>query len=143
MNLKLKNGLEMTASFRFRQGELWYFQTNRNFLHENFGQSEIESYNGIKPEDYPHYSDNYTSEPTFFDARASKIPVKQVEEEPSSKNRDLVLRTIRTFACSQGFYSRLLRDIREAEESGEDLTDFYDQFSDCKTTLDVVMALEG
>lgn len=55
----------------------------------------------------------------------------------------LVDSTISSLASSQGFYSRLWRDLREAKANGDDLTDFYAQFADCKDTLDVVMVLEG
>ena len=54
--------------------------------------------------------------------------------------KNLVLDTIRMFANSQGFYSRLLRDIGY---NGENIDqEWFEQFADCKTTLDVVLKLE-
>lgn len=67
--LKLKTKNEIKAEFSFRQGELWYFRLNE-FETRSIGQDEIEYYNGKKPEDYPHFSDDYTAEPTFYDANA-------------------------------------------------------------------------
>ena len=54
-----------------------------------------------------------------------------------------VLETFKTLAMSQGFYGRLLRDIEEAESAGEDLTEFYDQFKNCKDPVDVILTIEG
>lgn len=142
--LKLKSKNEIEADFSFRQGELWYFRLNA-FETRAFEQDRIEHYNGKKPEDYPHFSDDYTTEPTFYDANASKMP--QPESEISSVStvspRDLVFETCRLFAPSQGFYGRLLNQLEELEAENEDLSEFWAQFADCKDTLDVVFKLEG
>ena len=146
--LKLKSKNEIEADFEFRQGELWYFRMNE-FKIRPIEQDRIECYNGKKPEDYPHFSDDYTTEPTFYDANASKMPVKcapktQPESEISQISpRDLVFKTCRLFAPSQGFYGRLLRDLERLEAENEDLSEFWAQFEDCKDTLDVVFKLEG
>jgi hypothetical protein len=68
-------------------------------------------------------------------------PNQQLEAEISP--RDLVFKTCRTFAPSQGFYGRLLRDLERLEAENEDLAEFWEQFEDCKDVLDVVMKLEG
>lgn len=135
--LKLKSKNEIKADFSFRQGELWYFRLN-GFETRPVEQDQIECYNGKKPEDYPHFSDDYTTEPTFYDANASKT---QPEDEISP--RDLVFETCRLFAPSQGFYGRLLNQLEELEAENEDLSEFWEQFEDCKDTLDVVFKLEG
>ena len=146
--LKLKSKNEIKADFSFRQGELWYFRLNQ-FETRPVEQDQIECYNGKKPADYPHFSDDYTTEPTFYDANASKMPVKcapktQPESEISSVSpRDLVFETCRLFAPSQGFYGRLLSQLEELEAENEDLSEFWSQFADCKDTLDVVFKLEG
>lgn len=143
--LKLKTKNEIKATFSFRQGELWYFRLNE-FETRSIGQDWIEHYNGKKPEDYPHFSDDYTAEPTFYDANASKMPVKcapRQQPEAEISPRDLVFKTCRTFAPSQGFYGRLLRDLEQLEAENEDLAEFWAQFEDCKDVLDVVMVLEG
>lgn len=57
--------------------------------------------------------------------------------------RNGVLDLIETLARSQGFYGRLLRDIKEAEASGEDMTNFFMQFKDCKTPVDIILKIEG
>ena len=138
--LKLKSKNEIKADFSFRQGELWYFRLNQ-FETRPIEQDQIEYYNGKKPEDYPHFSDDYTTEPTFYDANASKT---QPESEISSVSpRDLVFETCRLFAPSQGFYGRLLSQLEELEAENEDLSEFWSQFEDCKDTLDVVFKLEG
>lgn len=143
--LKLKCKNEIQATFSFRQGELWYFRLNE-FETRAIEQDWIEHYNHKQPEDYPHFSDNYTSEPTFYDANASKMPVKcnpSQQPEADISPRDLVFKTCRTFAGSQGFYGRLLRDLEQLEAENEDLAEFWAQFEDCKDVLDVVMKLEG
>ena len=138
--LKLKCKNEIKADFSFRQGELWYFRLNA-FETRAFEQDQIECYNGKKPEDYPHFSDDYTTEPTFYDANASKT---QPESEISQISpRDLVFETCRLFAPSQGFYGRLLNQLEELEAENEDLSEFWAQFEDCRSTLDVVFKLEG
>lgn len=141
--LKIKGNKQITATFNCRQGELWYFRLNNGFLRA-FSQNEIESVDGKSPSEYPHYSDDYTSEPTFFDAFASKMPIKPIPNIKSNliSTREMVLTTIRPLASSQGFYSRLLQEIQEAESEGQDLTEFYEQFDDCKSILDVIFKLE-
>lgn len=142
--LKLKSKNEIKADFEFRQGELWYFRLNE-FKTRPVEQDQIECYNGKKPEDYPHFSDDYTTEPTFYDANASKMPVKcapKTQPEDEISPRDLVFNTCRLFAPSQGFYGRLLRDLEELEAENEDLSEFWAQFADCKDPLDVVLKLE-
>lgn len=143
--LKINGKNEIKATFSFRQGELWYFRLNE-FETRAIEQDWIEHYNGKKPEDYPHFSDDYTAEPTFYDANASKMPVKCAtapQPEAEISPRDLVFETCRTFAGSQGFYGRLLRDLEQLEAENEDLAEFWEQFEDCKDVLDVVMKLEG
>lgn len=143
--LKVKYQNEIKCDFSFRQGELWYFRLNE-FETYPIEQDWIEHYNGKKPEDYPHFSDDYTTEPTFYDANASKMPVKCApapQPEAEISPRDLVFKTCRTFAGSQGFYGRLLRDLEQLEAENEDLSEFWAQFEDCKDTLDVVMVLEA
>lgn len=139
--LKLKSKNEIKADFSFRQGELWYFRLNQ-FETRPIEQDEIECYNGKKPEDYPHFSDDYTTEPTFYDANASKMPQPESEISQISP-RDLVFETCRIFAPSQGFYGRLLSRLEELEAENEDLSEFWEQFAECRSTLDVVMKLEG
>lgn len=141
--LKLKCKNEIQADFSFRQGELWYFRLNE-FPPRPIEQDEIEYYNGKKPEDYPHFSDDYTTEPTFYDANASKMPVKCAPAPTTTLSpRDLVFATCRTFAPSQGFYGRLLSDLEALEAENEDLSEFWEQFADCRSMLDVVLKLEG
>lgn len=53
-----------------------------------------------------------------------------------------VMDLIETLSHSQGYYCRLLRDIKEAEQNGEDLTDFFMQFKNCKSPVDIVLTLE-
>lgn len=139
--LKLKYKNEIKADFEFRQGELWYFRLNE-FSTRAIEQDQIECYNGKKPEDYPHFSDDYTTEPTFYDANASKMPQPESEISQISP-RDLVFETCRLFAPSQGFYGRLLNQLEELEAENEDLSEFWAQFADCRSTLDVVFKLEG
>lgn len=59
------------------------------------------------------------------------------------RKQGLVVDTISSLASSNGFYSRLWRDLKNAMNRGEDLTDFWDQFNECETQLDVIMVLEG
>jgi hypothetical protein len=53
-----------------------------------------------------------------------------------------VMSVIDSLACSQGFYGRLGRSIREAEECGEDTSAWFAQFKDCRDAVDVVMKIE-
>ena len=41
---------------------------------------------------------------------------------------------------SQGFYGRLYRALEDATEKQQQ--EFYDQFKDCKTELDVILMIE-
>lgn len=56
--------------------------------------------------------------------------------------RNEVMNNIKMLACSQGFYGRMLRDIEEAEANGEDLTEFFEQFNDCKDPVDMILLIE-
>ena len=58
-----------------------------------------------------------------------------------SKNE--VMKVIDSLAMSQGFYGRLGRSIREAEENGIDTSSFFEQFENCRDSVDVVMIIEG
>ena len=53
-----------------------------------------------------------------------------------------VMDLIETLSHSQGYYCRLLRYIKEAEQNGEDLTDFFMRFKNCKSPVDIVLTLE-
>ena len=53
-----------------------------------------------------------------------------------------VLDVIESLAHCQGFYGRLLRDIRQAEENGIDTTSWFMRFKDCKSRLDIVLKIE-
>ena len=57
-------------------------------------------------------------------------------------NRDKIINLFKSLARSQGFYGRLLRNISDAEDRGEDLTGFFAQFADCKDDVDVIMKIE-
>ena len=57
-------------------------------------------------------------------------------------SKEQVMSVIDTFACSQGFYGRLGRAIREAEARGEDTSKWFAQFKDCKSDLDVILKIE-
>lgn len=59
-----------------------------------------------------------------------------------NKTQGLVIDTIMTLSKSQGFYSRLWSWLQNAIKDGEDLTDFWAQFENCKTGVDVVLVLE-
>lgn len=56
------------------------------------------------------------------------------------KVKNLVIGTIRSLANSQGFYSRLYRDIMDADE--DSLNEWLEQFEDCTSELDVIYKLE-
>lgn len=56
------------------------------------------------------------------------------------KNRKMIENTLQSLAGSQGFYSRLWRDYREASE--EEKEQFCKQFENCRTSVDFVLALE-
>ena len=53
-----------------------------------------------------------------------------------------VMEIIKGLAHSQGMYGRLYRDIIIAEENGEDLTAWWEQFKDCKNAVDVVLKID-
>ena len=53
-----------------------------------------------------------------------------------------ILDLFETLAHSQGFYGRLIRDIKEAEARGVDTTDFFMHFKDCKSPVDIILKLE-
>ena len=59
-----------------------------------------------------------------------------------TKKQGLVIDTIMSLSKSQGFYSRLWSWLQNAIKNGEDLTDFWKQFENCKTSVDVVLVLE-
>lgn len=54
--------------------------------------------------------------------------------------KNLVIGTIRSLANSQGFYSRLYRDVMNADE--DSLNEWLEQFEDCTSELDVIYKLE-
>lgn len=56
------------------------------------------------------------------------------------KVKNLVIGTIRSLANSQGFYSRLYRDVMDADE--DSLNEWLEQFEDCTSELDVIYKLE-
>lgn len=56
------------------------------------------------------------------------------------KVKNLVIGTIRSLANSQGFYSRLYRDVMNADE--DSLNEWLEQFEDCTSELDVIYKLE-
>lgn len=51
-----------------------------------------------------------------------------------------VIKIIETLAESQGFYGRLLRMIDDMDD--DSYNEFFDQFKDCKTNLDVILKIE-
>lgn len=53
-----------------------------------------------------------------------------------------VMDLFESLSHSQGFYGRLIRDIKEAEENGVDTTDFFMQFKDCKSPVDIILKVE-
>jgi len=57
--------------------------------------------------------------------------------------KERVIALFKTLARSQGFYGRLLATIEEAEANGIDLSDFFARFADCKSEVDVILAVEG
>ena len=65
-----------------------------------------------------------------------------MNEKQYTRLKNGVIDLIETLSHSQGYYCRLLRAIKEAEQSGEDLTDFFMQFKDCKSPVDIVLKLE-
>jgi len=54
-----------------------------------------------------------------------------------------VIELIAGLSHSQGFYGRLLRDLRMAETNGVDTSEFFAQFKDCKDKVDVILKIEG
>lgn len=59
-----------------------------------------------------------------------------------TKNQGLVIDTIMSLSKSQGFYCRLWNWLQNAIKNKEDLTDFWKQFENCKTSVDVILTLE-
>lgn len=58
-------------------------------------------------------------------------------------NREEVMGVFSMLAGSQGFYGRLIRDIEAREDAGEDMSDFFGQFANCRDAVDVIMIVEG
>lgn len=67
----------------------------------------------------------------------------KMTEKDYTRLKNGVMDLFETLAHSQGFYGRLIRDIKEAEASGEDMTNFFMQFKDCKTPVDIILKVEG
>lgn len=65
-----------------------------------------------------------------------------MSEKEYTRLKNGVLDLFETLAHSQGFYGRVLRDIKELEAQGKDLTDFFMQFKDCKSPVDIIMIME-
>lgn len=59
-----------------------------------------------------------------------------------NRTQGLVIDTITTLSKSNGFYCRLWNWLYNAIKNGEDLTDFWAQFKNCKNSLDVIFTLE-
>jgi len=69
--------------------------------------------------------------------------VSRTTEGENKMTKNQVMDIIDTFACSQGFYGRLGRSIREAEARGEDVSPWFEQFKDCTSDLDVILKIES
>lgn len=65
-----------------------------------------------------------------------------INEKDYTRLKNGVMDLFETLAHSQGFYGRLIRDIKEAEENGVDTTDFFMHFKDCKSPVDIILKLE-
>ena len=60
------------------------------------------------------------------------------------KNFDILLNTIETLRTSQGFYSRLARDIQQLDESGrEKLKEYINGLPQWTSDIDCILWLEG
>ena len=71
-----------------------------------------------------------------------RLTMNKINEKEYTRLKNGVLDLFETLAHSQGFYGRLIRDIKEAEASGVDTTDFFMQFKDCKSPVDIILKLE-
>ena len=67
--------------------------------------------------------------------------MNKINEKEYTRLKNGVLDLFETLAHSQGSYGRLLRDIKESEASGVDTTDFFMQFKDCKSPVDIILKL--
>ena len=57
--------------------------------------------------------------------------------------REEILAGFESLARSQGYYGRLLRELREIEwDEPEVYEKFFEQFKNCKDMLDVILTLE-
>lgn len=56
--------------------------------------------------------------------------------------KEQVLNVFNTLSKSQGFYGRLLNDIRAAELDGINLDSFFEQFMTCKDAVDVILTVK-
>ena len=57
--------------------------------------------------------------------------------------REEILAEFESLAGSQGYYGRLLAELRELEEyEPEAYEEFFEQFVGCKDMLDVILTLE-
>lgn len=66
----------------------------------------------------------------------------KMNEKDYTRLKNGILDLFETLAHSQGFYGRLIRDIKEAEARGFDTTDFFMHFKDCKSPVDIILKLE-
>lgn len=57
-------------------------------------------------------------------------------------NREQILDTFRSLACSQGFYGRLLRDIYEMDEYSRDEYLTYLESQNFSDSLDLILFIE-
>lgn len=65
-----------------------------------------------------------------------------MNEKDYTRLKNGIIDLFETLAHSQGFYGRLIRDIKEAESNGVDTTDFFMKFKACKTPVDIILTLE-
>lgn len=66
----------------------------------------------------------------------------KMNEKDYTRLKNGILDLFEILAHSQGFYGRLIRQIKEAEASGVDTTDFFMHFKDCKSPVDIILKLE-
>lgn len=57
-------------------------------------------------------------------------------------NKEQILGLFRSLACSQGFYGRLLRDINENEEWGNEFLKHLEE-QNFRTELDLILYIES
>jgi hypothetical protein len=57
-------------------------------------------------------------------------------------DREQILDVFRSLACSQGFYGRLLRDISENEEWGDEFLNHLEE-QNFRTELDLILYIES